>query len=94
MNIPCQDCICFALCNSKVKHMEGVYKSQFIIQRIEQHCSLLYNWERKEIEGTYDSYKYITNVRLEYFCRFFNIQLDNKPDYNLLRHLHNETQSM
>lgn len=93
MEIPCNNCICFALCNSKVKYFEGLYKTRFILLELEKQCSLINDWlwvlrhERSSMYQEHDP------ERIKAFCKFFKIKHDNHPDYNLLRHLPKEEES-
>jgi len=85
--LPCKDCICFAVCNSKVQQFNGVYKTQFIIIKI-GNCSLFSDWLYQHPKP----YHYdISRQQLKLFCECFNLKYDVKPDYNLLRHLDRHT---
>ena len=81
--IPCKDCISFAICNSKVHKLNGVYKTQFIVHEIE-NCSLFIDW----LNQHQPPYNYrISKIQLKMFCDCFNIKYDIFPDYDLLRNL-------
>jgi len=80
--IPCHNCICFALCNAKIKKLP--YKSQFLLRELDA-CELLSEWAYKRESG------YTYRIRMQYmkaFCDVFNLKMDIEPDTALLRHLH------
>ena len=79
--IPCKDCIVFAICNSKVKKLEGVYKTQFILHKIDR-CSLIRTWIDRG-PYTHD----IKDECLKAFVKCFKIKYDVLPDTHLRRHL-------
>ena len=86
-NIPCKDCICFAVCNSKVHKLNGVYKTQFIINEVKD-CSLFTDW----LNQYQQPYNYrISKTQLKIFCDCFNVKYDIFPEYDLLRHLERYT---
>jgi len=77
--IPCKDCIVFAMCNSKVQKLNGVYKTQFIVRKLDS-CSLFSEWLYRH--G--DSYSYqIKTSHIKHFSKFFKIKFDIEPDYHL-----------
>ena len=75
MKIPCKDCIIFAMCNSKVKKFDGVYKTQFIVREL-YTCSLFSAWY-------YDRGNHLDIEKLRNFTQLYNIRLDTKPDHHL-----------
>jgi len=82
--IPCKDCIVFALCNSRVKRLNGVYKTQFIIRDLEKvRCSLFHDWLYQTSTNAY-SYE-VPVVQMKEFAAFYKIKYDIDPDTNLLR---------
>jgi hypothetical protein len=81
--IPCKDCIVFALCNARVHQLNGVYKTHYIIQRLENRCNLLSSWVHIGAKNMFE----VTDLRKKLFCRAFKIKLNDTPDYNLLRHI-------
>jgi len=81
--IPCKDCIVFALCNAKAHQLNGVYKTRYIIQRLENRCSLLRSWAHFGAKNPFG----VTDSRKKRFCKTFKIKLNDTPDYNLLRHI-------
>jgi hypothetical protein len=86
--IPCKDCICFALCNSKVKQLNGVYKTHFIMRQLID-CSLFNDWyiHRTPFFIKKAIFNPDTNYYEKTFSNFYNIKYDVNPDIHLLRHL-------
>ena len=82
-NIPCKNCICFAICNAKVKKLNGVYKTQFIIRKLE-NCSLFSNWVYKSRTNSPYQTLYPVSTMRE-FANLFKIKYDIEPDYHLVR---------
>lgn len=78
--IPCKNCIVFAICNSKVQKLNGVYKTQFIIRNLDR-CSLFSDWIYRKRNGKY-SYS-VTKQHIRYFAAFYNIKYDIEPDDHL-----------
>lgn len=78
--IPCRDCIVFAICNSKVQKLNGVYKTQFILRHLES-CSLFSDWAHKA-DGAYH-YQY-AEQQMKHFASFFKIKYDVVPDRHLV----------
>ena len=77
--IPCRNCIVFAICNSKVQKLNGVYKTQFIMNKLTS-CSLFSDWAYK-VHNTYN-YQY-TEQQMKHFTSFFKIKYDVMPDSHL-----------
>jgi len=85
--IPCKNCICFAICNSIVQNLNGVYKSRFIAMKLGRKCCLISNWYYKEEIPKFNPSTYPHPDCVRELCRFYNIKYDSKPDYNLLTHI-------
>ena len=81
-NMPCVNCICYALCNAKVKKLYKVYKTHYLIRVVEE-CELFMKW----LSGGIPVYaSKIPHEQIETFCKVYNIEMDMKPDINLKRH--------
>jgi len=79
MKIPCRDCIVFAICNAKVQKLDGVYKTQFIIRKLDS-CSLFSDW----LYMTDNQYHYqVSEQQMRHFASFFKIRYDVKADQHL-----------
>ena len=76
--IPCRECISFAICNSKVKKLDGVYKTHFIIHALLRQCKLLDTWAYSAAR----LYQ-IQTQQIKHFASFYNIRYDIKPDKHL-----------
>ena len=80
--IPCKDCICYALCNAKVKKLYKVYKTHYLLRELEG-CELFMKWLNG---GTPIYASKIPTESIEAFCKVFNIEMDIEPDVHLKRH--------
>jgi hypothetical protein len=93
--IPCQDCICFAICNSIVKSLDGVYKVRYITPLLIRKCDLFRKWNMWSYISRDHGDAYLVNKSqraLEekqaiLFCECFGLKQNIKPDYNLIRHI-------
>lgn len=69
LKIPCQDCVCFAICNSKRKNHIRAY---LYIYRLTTKCSILDEFVDKSDEHTFKE-------KLNKLIIFFGLKNDERP---------------